>query len=127
MRRRPATAAAFAVALFCLGQLLALKHEAEFRHVTCAEHDEQLEAPNIGIGHDDGCGQAHFVAVDGDGAASHQDCTIARLLRTSTRTSQAPHVHVTTTTVAKVELVAPIACVHAVDVILIAPKTSPPV
>jgi hypothetical protein len=127
VRRRPTTAAAFAVALFVVGRLLAFHHEAASRHVTCAEHGEQLDVPSVGIGQDDGCGQAHLVAVDGDGPASHQDCPIARLLRTSTRTSQSPHIHVTTTTVAKVDQVGPVACVHSFDVILNAPKTSPPV
>ena len=126
MRRRPATAAAFAAALFVVSQLLALRHEAESRHVTCAEHGEQLEAPSLGIAQDDGCGQAHLLAVKGGGAGGHEDCVIARLLRTSTRTSEAPHVHVTMTTVANVEQVAPVAWVHSFDVVLIAPKTSPP-
>lgn len=127
MHRRTATAAAFAVALFVVGQLFALKHEADTRHVTCAEHGELLEVANVGAVHDDGCGQEHLVAVDGGGAASHQDCAIARLLRTGTHTSEAPVLHLTPAVIASVEQSAPIASVRVVEVILTAPKTSPPV
>ena len=127
MRRRPVTAAAFAVVLFVVGQLLALVHEAESRHVECAEHGEELDAPDLDLDRDDGCGKAHFVGVEGDEDGEHQDCAIARLLRTSTQTSQAPRIHVAVTTVAKLELVARVVIAHPIDVILIAPKTSPPV
>jgi hypothetical protein len=126
VRRRPQTAAAFAVALFVVGQLLAFGHEAETTHITCNEHGELLEAPDLTVGEDDGCGQGHIDAVDGDDATHHQDCAIARHLRTSTRTSDAPPVHVTDTTLADVEPTVPIAGARAVNVILIAPKTSPP-
>ena len=125
MHRRPTRTAAFAVVLFVVGQLVAFEHESESRHVTCSEHGEQIDAADLGATRDDGCGQSHFVGVDGEGG-DHKDCAIARLLRTSTNTSDAPTTHVTTTTIEMVELPAPIANTRSVAVILIAPKTSPP-
>lgn len=125
VRRRPTFAAGFAVVLFVVGQLVALKHEAEARHVTCPEHGEQLDAPEL-AGQVDNCGHSHWIGVDGP-SSEHQDCSIARLLRTSTKTSEGGHAHVVTSVVAKVEPSAPIAHRYTVDVILIAPKTSPPV
>ncbi|HUS30501.1 MAG TPA: hypothetical protein VMZ53_18455 [Kofleriaceae bacterium] len=124
MTRRPKFAAAAAVALFVVGQLAALVHEAETRHVTCAEHGEQLEAATLD-GHDDLCGQSHLIAVDGNTGA-HEDCDIARLLRTSTRTSQAPVLHVATDALATHEAVIAIDGPRAADVLVNAPKTSPP-
>lgn len=126
MRRRSATAAAFAVALFVVGQLLAIVHDAESRHITCDEHGEQVDAPGLALERDDGCGKAHLVGVDGDSDAEHQDCEIARLLRTSTRTSQAPQLCLAVTSVHSVERSAPLVTALSFDVILIAPKTSPP-
>jgi hypothetical protein len=126
MRRRPAFAAGFAVVLFVVGQIVALEHEAESRHVTCAEHGEQLEAPDLGGTLDDGCGQAHWVGVEGDSGAEHQDCASARLLRTSTTRSDAPHTVAVIDTIATVEAAPPVIHARATDLILIAPKTSPP-
>jgi hypothetical protein len=123
-RRRPFAAAA-AVALFVVGQLVALSHEAATRHVTCAEHGEQLEAAKL-AGQDDGCGQSHLIAVDGD-TGGHEDCDVARLLRTSTRTSATIHIAFATTSVATIQTFASVERPAALDVILIAPKTSPPV
>jgi len=123
--RRPKLAAAAAVALFVVGQVLALSHEAESRHVTCTEHGEQLEAANLD-GHDDGCGQAHFVGVDGDKGGDHEDCSILRLLNTSTRTSHAVELQLVAVSFATVETADSIDVPRIVDLILIAPKTSPP-
>jgi len=125
--RRPAARAALAVVLVIVGQLLALTHEADAKHVTCAAHGELLDAPDVHIGQDDGCGQSHFLAVDGDGVAHHEDCVIGRLLRTSTRASDFALVLTAATSIADVHHVALLVVASAVDVILIAPKTSPPV
>jgi hypothetical protein len=123
--RRPKLAAAAAVALFVVGQVLALAHEAESQHVTCDEHGEQLEAAIL-EGHDDGCGQQHLIGVKGDTGGEHEDCSILRLLNTSTRTSHAADVQVATLGVDTVALFATIDRPRAVDLLLIAPKTSPP-
>jgi hypothetical protein len=123
-RRRPFAAAA-AVAVFVVGQLVALSHEAATRHVTCAEHGEQLEAAKL-AGQDDNCGRSHLIGVDGE-TGGHQDCDIARLLRTSTRTSSTIHIQIATTSVATVHTFASFERPAALDVIRIAPKTSPPV
>lgn len=125
MHRRPTRTAAFAVVLFVVGQLVALQHAAEERHVTCAEHGEQLETVDLGSTRDDGCGQSHLIGVD-DTGGDHEECASSRLLRTSTKTSDGLHPYVLVTTTAVLELPAPIAWTRYVDVILIAPKTSPP-
>lgn len=126
MTRRPRYAAAAAVALLLIGQWFAFVHEAAQRHVTCAEHGEQLEAATLD-GHDDGCGQSHLIGVDGDTSASHEDCVIARLLRTSARTSHALPLQHVTLDVSTHITIARVDRPRAADVILIAPKTSPPV
>jgi hypothetical protein len=111
--------------LLVVGQVAAFAHEAATRHVTCAEHGEQLEAATL-AGQDDNCGQSHLIGVDSD-IGGHQDCDIARLLRTSTRTSQAPVLHVATIELATVQIIASVERTRPVDVLRIAPKTSPPV
>jgi hypothetical protein len=123
--RRPKLAAAAAVALFVVGQVLALAHEAESQHVTCDEHGEQLEAAIL-EGHDDGCGQQHLIGVKGDTGGEHEDCSILRLLNTSTRTSHTADIQLSTITVASIETFAALDRPRAVDVLLVAPKTSPP-
>lgn len=126
MIRRPRYAAALAVTVLLVGQLVALMHEAVVRHVTCAEHGEQVEVTNGSIGEDDGCGQSHLIGLSGDGGA-HEDCATARLLRTSTQTSVAVPLHVIASELAVVEVLPTREHVLARDVISVAPKTSPPV
>lgn len=127
MSIRPRYAAAAALVVLVVGQFLALKHEAETRHVTCAEHGEQLEVSNIVGVHDDGCGQPHLFSVDGDAGAKHEDCVIARLLRTSTCVSAAPQLHISASELLLVEVAVAVERTRLVDVISVAPKTSPPV
>lgn len=127
MIRRPRYAAALAVTLLLVGQLVALMHEAVVRHVTCAEHGEQVEVTNGSVGEDDGCGQSHLIALNGDGSGTHEDCTIARLLRTSTQTSVAVQLNVIASELAVVDVLPTREHVLARDVISVAPKTSPPV
>ena len=123
--RRPKFAAAAAVALFVVGQVLALSHAAESRHVTCTEHGEQLEAAKLN-GHDDGCGKQHLIGVE-DMGGDHEDCPILRLLDTSTRTSHAVDIQLATLEHSSSQTFTAIARPLAVDLLLIAPKTSPPV
>lgn len=118
--------AALSVVVFVAGQLLALHHQAAIRHVACTEHGEQIEAPEIGGVRDDGAREARFVAVEG-GASKHQDCAIVRLLRTSARASFAVQLGAMTTTIAHVELPEATAITRTIEVIAVAPKTSPPV
>jgi hypothetical protein len=127
MRRRPTLPAAIAVVVFVVGQLLALHHESTARHVTCAEHGEELEAPDLGASLDDGCGHSHWVGVEGGGSADHQDCAVARLLRTSASAPDAPHVHHVLALAEAVAATPVVTAARAIDVLLIAPKTSPPV
>lgn len=124
MRRRPTLIAAFAVAVVVLGQLAATIHAAEVRHVVCAEHGEQLEAPTL-RGTVDRDAPPHVIELTG-GPTEHADCAIARVLRQS---SDAPHslpvIGVAPTGVST-EIAPPRAISVAVDLVLIAPKTSPP-
>jgi hypothetical protein len=125
--RRPRLGAAAALALLIVGQLVAFKHQADARHVTCAEHGEQLEVATGIVGHDDGCGQSHLSAVDGSGSATHEDCAIARLLRTSARPSHIATLHVTAIELSLDARVETDERPRALDIIALAPKTSPPV
>jgi hypothetical protein len=125
MSRRPAFASAFAVVLLLVGRFVAFHHEAEVRHVTCEEHGEQLDAPRLADEIDDSA-HAHWIGIDSD-VGDHHECSIAGLLRMSGRLSECALDHLVT------PIVATVACSrveqHAVlvDVLLIAPKTSPPV
>ncbi len=126
MRRTRNPIAAFAVLVFVVGQLWALAHEAEERHAVCAEHGESIEAPEL-AGEDDSCEHAHWIAVEG-GDGEHVDCEISRVLRNSTApTASAPTLVVidaisTYVTPPLTEQVA----VLDLDLVLLAPKTSPP-
>jgi hypothetical protein len=124
MTRRHARSAAFAVVLLLVGNVLAWVHESEVRHVTCAEHGEELhavESKSEPATSDD----SRWVAIDGQGG-EHRDCSIARLLRTSTRTTSGSCTPTVVIAVATAETTALVPRIAAVDVIAIAPKTSPP-
>jgi len=125
-RRRPALAAAFAAVLLVIGQLAAMAHEAETRHVICPEHGEALEAVKL-AGADDGCAQSHWIAVDGDAGGEHADCEISRALHQAGDTPSpfATARLVVAQTDAPVAI-APRAPPAVTALYRIAPKTSPP-
>jgi hypothetical protein len=85
MRRRPALPALCAVLLLVVGQLVALAHLADTRHVTCAEHGEEIEAATLSE-HIHACGDDHLVGVDSDDDGEHEDCAIARARHQSSAT-----------------------------------------
>lgn len=116
--------AAFALIVLVASQLAAFAHESTTRHVTCAEHGEQLDAAVLVGVQQHHCHDQHLVAVDGNGGA-HDECVIARVVHQSATAHVAPHAlsvettHDATPPPAHVES-ASVACY------LIAPKTSPP-
>lgn len=126
MRRTRSPIAAFAVLVFVVGQLWALAHEAEERHAVCAEHGEAIDAPEL-AGEDDRCEHAHWIAVEG-GDGEHADCEISRVLRASNAPlATAPVIAasdvVTTFSTPPLDSQA---APFAIDLVLLAPKTSPP-
>jgi hypothetical protein len=124
MSRRPAFASACAVVLLLVGQFVALHHEAKVQHVTCEEHGEQLDAPRLTSNVDD-ARHAHWIGIDG-AIGAHHDCAISRLLRTSSRPSESIQTHLITPIVATLACIDPRPQARPTDVLLIAPKTSPP-
>ena len=125
-RRRSALSAAFAVVLLVVGQLAALAHEAQTRHVICPEHGEALEAVQL-AGADDGCAQSHWIAVDGDRGAEHADCEISRALhQASAAPARVLHVLLGLAQIEATPVAAPRAPTVVSALYLIAPKTSPP-
>jgi hypothetical protein len=124
MRRRLACPAAFAVALLVVGQLGALAHEAETRHVSCDEHGEQLEGVRL-VDRLHACEHDHWIGVEA-GGGDHQDCAIASVLRhAGSAATPAPVIAVAGLDGAAV--VAPAATRLSGDrVYRFAPKTSPP-
>lgn len=124
MPRRSAKTAGFAVLLLVVGRLAGFAHEAGTRHVTCAQHGEQLEAVTLA----DPVGpsvDSHLVAVGGP-SGLHEECEVSAALHQVAHTSEhawtigvavavAPHVRPPTSVV-------PLAR----DLYRIAPKTSPP-
>lgn len=124
--RRPALAAAFAAVLLVVGQLAALAHEAETRHVICPEHGEALEAVHL-AGADDGCAQSHWIAVDGDRGGEHADCEISRTLhQASAAPARAAQALLVLAAIESTPGAAPRAPPVTSALYLIAPKTSPP-
>jgi hypothetical protein len=125
MRARPALTAAFAVVLLAVGQLAAVAHAAAARHVTCDVHGEEIEAPIL-KGAVDHCEQTHFVGIEGDGG-EHEDCAITRALRQSSQVSRSAPALEITTFVSVSGSPPALRVVATLDLVLIAPKTSPPV
>ena len=126
MRRRRAYPALFAVVLLVVGQLAALAHNAEERHVECAEHGEEIEAAKLAQALDN-CEHDHWIAVEGEEGGEHDDCAIQRALHQSTYASRgfvAPLIIADIIT----HVAVPRDRVSiATELYLIAPKTSPPV
>jgi hypothetical protein len=125
MRRRSAITAAFAVLLLVVGQLAALAHEAETRHVTCAEHGEELEAATLAesVSTDR---ESRLVGVEG-GGGEHHDCPILRALHQTTDIGSGPTLIQLDFALATAMKAVASATFIAVDLYRIAPKTSPPV
>ncbi|HEY5920523.1 MAG TPA: hypothetical protein VIV11_02580 [Kofleriaceae bacterium] len=125
MCRRRAYPALFAVVLLVVGQLVALAHNAESRHVTCAEHGEELEAAQL-VDELHACDHDHLIGVEGDAGDHHDECAMARALHQSTQTSRfvspPPLIAIVTRPAALVERSAE----ATTALYRIAPKTSPP-
>jgi hypothetical protein len=119
-----ALTAALAVAVLVGSQLAALAHTAAIRHVLCDEHGEQLEAPTL-IGPSDDCPQTHLVGVQGTGG-EHEDCPIARLLGSSLDPLNAAPAVELPAIATHIAGPPPNLIVDTLDLVLIAPKTSPP-
>lgn len=125
MRGPRALTAALAVAVLVGSQLAAIAHTAAIRHVICAEHGEELEAPTL-VGPIDHCTQTHFVGVKGSGG-KHEDCPIARALGSGVDPFRSAPAIELPAIVAEVAGPPPTRLVEALDLVLIAPKTSPPI
>ena len=125
-RRRPALPAAFAVVLLVAGQLAALAHAAETRHVVCEDHGETLEAVQL-AGADDGCEHAHFIGVDGEAGGEHEDCEVLRALHQASEAPGRPaHEVLALVSSDGSPAVAPRGPPAIAALYRIAPKTSPP-
>ncbi len=111
-----------------LGQIGTYAHLAFIAHVRCAEHGELIEAgisASVGAAHER-TGERSYIADDGDVGHGHDHCVVAphrrdtaahAVARTLVATAQLPFI------VRRVESVGP---PHAIDLILLAPKNSPP-
>lgn len=124
MRGRPALTAAVSVVVLALGQLAAVAHAAAARHVTCDAHGEEIEAPIL-EGAIDHCEETHFVGVEGDGG-EHEDCALTRVLRQTSDASRSAPAIDSATIVASAGPPPATRIVATLDLVLIAPKTSPP-
>jgi hypothetical protein len=124
MRGRPALTAAVAVVVLAVGQVAAFAHAAGSRHVTCDAHGEEIEAPILD-GAIDHCDQTHFVGLQGRGG-EHQDCAIARMLRQSSHAPRSAPAIAVTTIMATAAPPPVTRGIPVLDLVLIAPKTSPP-
>ena len=123
MLSRRSIPAAFALIVLVASQLIAFAHESTTRHVTCAEHGEQLEAAVLVGIQQHRCHDQHLVAVEGDGG-SHDECLIARALHQSA-TAPVTH-HAVTVETSHVDVALVLAAPSTTARYLIAPKTSPP-
>jgi hypothetical protein len=126
MGRRPATAAAFAVALFVVGQIAASAHEASTRHVVCPEHGEQLEAVTL-AGTPDRCEHSHWTGIESHGGGAHDECVIVSALHQSSVAPRASQPLSIVTRLSVDATTSPALVVLTFERYRIAPKTSPPV
>lgn len=128
MSPRPRTAAAFAVVLFVAGHVAAFAHEATTRHVVCSEHGELLESATTSGASAVAQDREHAVwTASGQGGSAHEDCVIARALHQSGDTPRASGAPSCTTIVSSTAPPIEIARLPSADeLLLIAPKTSPP-
>lgn len=111
--------------LLVVGRLVGFAHEAGTRHVTCAQHGEEIDAVSL-AGPVDACGDSHLIGVEGaDG--EHQDCEIAHALGQSAQTSNVVTFALLTVVVTLRADAPPHTPLLARDLYQIAPKTSPPV
>lgn len=125
MRRRRVIPAALAVVLLVGGQLAALAHNATTRHVTCSEHGEVLEAPRlVDLLH--ACDQDHWIGVEGQQGADHDDCTFARALQPTAPPAQPHLVSAAVATLGSADAPLTLPLASQGDLYRIAPKTSPP-
>jgi hypothetical protein len=116
--------AAFALIVLVASQLAAFAHESTARHVTCAEHGEQLEAAVLVGVQQHVCHDQHLVGVEGNNGA-HDECVIARVLHQSATAHVAPHA-ITDVTPLSITQPIVVAIPTTIARYLIAPKTSPP-
>ncbi|MCW5807862.1 MAG: hypothetical protein KIT31_36250 [Deltaproteobacteria bacterium] len=123
MRARPTLTAAFAVVVLVGAQLAAHAHAAAARHITCAEHGEQLEAVVIGAHPDDG--NARWVSVE-KGGGEHDECLFANALRQSGLAPAHPQVADVHATADATQVPPRAEIAVAVALYRLAPKTSPP-
>ncbi len=115
-----------AVVVLVVGQLVAFAHEAAERHVTCAEHGEQLETVDVAQARHE-CSDDHLDPFEDDGDGDHEDCAIARALRQASNASSLwtlPRIAVVETLSVRASWVT--LRISAASLYLIAPKTSPP-
>lgn len=124
MTLRRAWPAAFAVLVLVAGQLAALAHQAATRHVTCAEHGEELETAQLS-GPVDACEHGHWVGVEG-AEGNHEDCAIARALQQSSAAPKLFAIVLPTTDSITTPAPTARAVIATADLVLLAPKTSPP-
>ena len=125
MRRRRAYPALFAVVLLVVGQLAALAHNAESRHVICDEHGEELEAAQL-VDELHACDQDHLIGVEGDAGGHHDECAMARALHQSTQTSRFVSPPQLAAVVSRLPALVERTADFATALYRIAPKTSPP-
>lgn len=124
MRRRSALTAACTVVVLVVGQLAASVHAARVRHVTCAAHGEEIEAPWApGAPRST---QSQLLPGAPSAGGEHVECEIARVLHQSVDPlHHAPAIEASIV-VASVVCVPPAAVAPSLDLVLLAPKTSPP-
>ena len=126
MRRRPALPALCAVLVLVVGQLLAFAHQAATRHVTCAEHGEELEAATLAEA-PHACADDHLIGIDGDAGDHHDDCVVLRALHQNGAAPDGwiPPVLIAVENYVVVDALQSFA--PAYSLYRLAPKTSPPV
>lgn len=117
-----ALAAICAALVLVLGQFAALTHRASVRHVTCDLHGEEIDAPAV-VGDHHGGSDVHGVAGQ---SGEHEHCVIARLLSSSIDRAHTVRVVDLVPVAIATRRCAATSIVSSVDLVLIAPKTSPP-
>jgi hypothetical protein len=126
MRRLPPIFTTLVVMLLVVGRFAALSHDAAVRHITCAEHGEQVEAaPSTGVlvvaDHD------RWLAANADGQGpEHDHCAIARAVRDDGTVTASPAPSVAVVSIEHVSQLESVGVFVTTSTYRLAPKTSPP-
>ena len=125
MQRRTyiAAGAATLAAWFAAAEIASFAHEAAVRHATCAEHGESI---HVGAGATTPAPARQRVTPGSTAAADHDHCSVTPMAAGDTPDC-APTLSSSAAPQPSIDVIPPAAPPPAIALLLVAPKSSPPV